>query len=96
MFKEGDLEKAARLHKAKTGVGYGDFHSKVLLDLTREIREEVVGFLEKEEQTGTWPHQACGTMILLIRKNVTSERPIVLMLTMIRWSKALRAPEVAK
>ena len=32
----------------------------------------------------------------LIPKNVTSERPIALMRTLIRWCEALKAPEVAK
>ena len=35
-------------------------------------------------------------MFFLIPKNVTSERPIALMLTLIRWWQALRTPEVAK
>ena len=53
-------------------------------------------FLEKVEQSRKWPQQACTTMFFLIPKNVTSERPIALMLTLIRWWEALRAPEVAK
>ena len=36
------------------------------------------------------------TLFFLIPKNVTSERPIALMPTLIRWWEALRAPEVAK
>ena len=52
--------------------------------------------MEKVEQGGKWPQQACTTMFLLIPKNVTIERPIALMLTMIRWWEALRAPAVAK
>ena len=35
-------------------------------------------------------------MFFLIPKNVSSERPIALMPTMIRWWEALRAPEVAE
>ena len=35
-------------------------------------------------------------MFFLILKNATSERPIALMPTLIRWWEALRAPEVAK
>ena len=53
-------------------------------------------FLEKVEQCGRWPQQACTTMFFIIPKNVTGERPIALMPTMIRWWEALRAPEVAK
>ena len=53
-------------------------------------------FLEKVEQSGKWPQQACTTMFFLIPKNVASERPIALMLTLIRWWEALRALEVAK
>ena len=95
-LKEGDLEKASRLYKAKTGVGCDGFHPKVPLDLTKETRGEIVKFPEKVEQSGKWPQQACTTMIFLIPKNGTSERPIALLPTLIRWWEALRAPEVAK
>ena len=53
-------------------------------------------FLEKVEQRGRWPEQTCTTMFFLIPKSVTSERPIALMPTLIRWWEALRASEVAK
>ena len=53
-------------------------------------------FLEKVEQSCKWPQQACTTMFFLIPKKVTSERPIALMPTLIRWWEAFRAPEVAK
>ena len=84
-LKESDLEKASRLYKAKTEVGCDGFHPKVPLDLTKETRGKVVEFLEKVEQSGRWPQQACTTMFFLIPKNVTSERPIALMTTLIRW-----------
>ena len=51
--------------------------------------------MEKVGQSGKWLQQACATMFFLIPKNVTSERPIALVPTMIRWWEALRAPEVA-
>ena len=95
-LKEGGLEKVSRLYKAKTGVGCDGFHPKVPLNLTTETRGETVEFLEKVEQSGKWPQQACTTMFFLIPKNVTSERPIALMPTLIRWWEAIRAPEVAK
>ena len=38
--------------------------------------------------------KACATMFFLIPKNVTSERSIVLMPTLIRWWEAVRAPAV--
>ena len=95
-LKEGDLDKASRLYKAKTGVGCDGFHPKVPLDLKKGTRGGIVEFLENVEQSGKWPPQACTTMFFLIPKNVTSERPIAFMPTLIRWWKALRAPEVAK
>ena len=52
-------------------------------------------FLEKVQQSGKWPQQACTTMFFLIPKNLTFERPIAVMPTKIRWWEALRAPEVA-
>ena len=94
MLKEGDFEKASRLYKAKTGVGCDGFHPKVPLNLTREKTGEVVDFLEKVEQRCKWPQQACTTKNILIRKNVTREKPIALMPTLIRWWEALRALEV--
>ena len=72
------------------------FTAKVPLDVTKETRGEIVEFLQKVQQSGKWPQQACTTMFFLIPKNVTSERPIALMPTLIRWWEALRAPEVAK
>ena len=86
----------SRLYKAKTGVGCDGFHPEVPLDLTKETRGEIVEFQEEEEQSGKWRQQACTTMFFLIPKNVTSERPIALMPTLIRWWEALRASEVAK
>ena len=68
-------------------------HPKDPLDLTKETRKEVVESLEKVEQNGKWPQQACTTMYFLIPEKVTSERPIALMPTLIRWWEALRAPE---
>ena len=72
------------------------FTQKVTLDSTEETRVEVVGLLEKLEQGGKWPQQACTTMCFLIPKNVTGERTLALMPTLIRWWEAMRAPEVAK
>ena len=95
-LEECDLEKAWRMYKAKIGVGCDGFHPKVPLDLTNEKRGTIVELLEKAEQSGKWPQQAFTTMFFLIPKNVTSERPIALMPTLIRWWEALRAPEVAK
>ena len=84
------------MYKAKTRVRCDGFHPKVPSNLIKETRGGIVEFLEKVEQSGNWPQQACTTMFFLIPKNVTSERPIALMPTLIRWWEALRAPEVAK
>ena len=64
--KEGKLEKVSRLYKAKTGVGWLPPESP--LDLTKETRGEIVELLEKVEQSGKWPQQACTTMFFLIPK----------------------------
>ena len=89
-------QRGKKWRKAKTGVGCDGFHPGVPLDLTKGTRGEIVEFLEKVEQSGKWPQQACTTMFFLIPKNVTSERPIALMPTLNRRWEALRAPEVAK
>ena len=85
-LKECDLEKEPRLYKAKTRVGCDGFHPKVPLDLTKETRGELVEVPKKVEQSGKWRHQACTTMFFLIPKNVTIERPIALMPTLILLS----------
>ena len=90
------LEKVSKLYNAKTGVGCDGFHPEVPLDVTKETRREIVEFLEMMEQSGNWPQHVCTTMFFLIPKNVTSERPIALVPTLIRWWEAMRAPEVAK
>ena len=90
------LEKVSKLYNAKTGAGCDGFHPEVPLDVTKETRREIVEFLEMVEQSGKWPQQACTTMFFLIPKNVTSERPIALVPTLIRWWESMRAPEVAK
>ena len=92
-LKECHLEEVSRLHTAKTGVVCDGFHPKIPWDLTKETRGE---FPEKVEQSGKWPQQACTAMFFLIPESVTSERPIALMPTLIRWWAALRAPDVAK
>ena len=84
-LKECGLQKTSRLYKANTGVGCDGIHPEVPLDLTQETRGEVVELLEKVEQSGKGPQQACTTMLILIPKNVTSERPIALMPTLTRW-----------
>ena len=94
-LKECYLEKVSGLYKAKSGEGCDGFHPKVPSDFTNETRKEFVEFLEKVEQSDKWPQQACTTTFFLIPKNVTSERPIALMPTLIRWWKALRPPGVA-
>ena len=90
-------KKASRMCKAKTGVGCDGFHLQVPLDFDKRNERRNCGeFLEKVEQSGNWPQQACTTMFFLIPKNVTSERPVALMPTLNRWWESLRAPEVAK
>ena len=61
-LKEGDLEKASRLYKAKIGVGCDGFHPTVPLDLTKETSGEIVEFLEKVEQSGSRSIALIGTL----------------------------------
>ena len=90
------MEKVSRIYKAESGVGCDGFQPKVPLDLTTKTIRKIVEFLEVVEQSGRWPQQACTATLFLIPKNITSERSIALMPTLIRWWEALRAPEVAK
>ena len=64
--------------------------------LDKRNEGEIVEFFENVEQGGKWPQQACTTRFFLIPKNVTSERPLALMPTLICWWEALWASEVAK
>ena len=43
-------------------MGCDGFLPKVPLDLSNDMRREVVKFFEKVEQCGKWPQQACMTM----------------------------------
>ena len=72
--------------RRQKGVGCDGFHPKVFLDVTKETRREIVEFLEKVEQSGKWPQQACTTMFFLIPMHVTSERPIA----RAKWRRAQR------
>ena len=54
----------------------------------------ITDFSMKVEQCGFWLEHACTTMFFLIPKHVTSERPIALLPTLIRWWEWLRAPLV--
>ena len=93
--KKDDLEKASRLYKAKTGVGCDGFHPKSSFGLAKRNERINCGILG---HSGTeWLMAATSTtMFFLIPKNVTSEKPIALMPTLIRGWEALRVPEVAK
>ena len=70
--------RSVEIVQGKDRSGCDGFHPKVPLDFTKETRGEIVEFLEKVEQSGKWPQQACTTMFFLIPKNVTSESPIAL------------------
>ena len=88
-LRERDLEKVSRLYKDQTGVGCDGFHPTIALGLNKkETRGETVEFLEKMEQSGRWPQQACTTMLFLIPNDVTNEKPIALKPTLMRWWEA--------
>ena len=70
--------------------------SSLLEQLAVQAEAEELERLKELGQSGKWPQQACTTMLFSIPKKVTSERPIALMPTLIRWWEAMRAPEVAK
>ena len=84
-LKEGDLEKASTLYKAKTGAACDGFHPKSSFGLGKEKRGKMSSFLERVQQSGKLPQQVCTTMLFLIPENVTSERPTALIPTLLRW-----------
>ena len=75
------------MYKAKTGVvRYDGFHPKVPMVLDKRNKRINFGILT--ESGAEWQVAAtslCTTMFFLIPKNVTSERPIAVMPTLIRW-----------
>ena len=84
-LEECDLEKASRLLQGKD-------------------RSGMRGKKREEKSCSSWrrwsrvaPQQACTTKFFLMPENVTSERSIALMPTLIRWCEALsaRSGEVA-
>ena len=64
---------------------------KFLWTRQKEKEEKCRVFLEKVEQSGKWPSQACTTMLFLIPENVSSERPTALTPTLIRWWEAFES-----
>ena len=92
-LKEGGLEIGIKIVQGKNRSGMRRIPLKSSSGLKQKKREEKLWkILEKLDQSGLWPQEACTTMFFLIPKNVTSERPIALMPTLTRWREALRAP----
>ena len=69
-LKEENGGRAARCYKSAAA--------------SKESRGDIVKFFENAEQCGRKPQQISTTMFFLIPKNVTSERPIALVPTLIR------------
>ena len=81
-LKEKNLEKTSRSYKVTRGLGGDQFHSKVSCKLGKMKWRKNVKFAGQVKQCGRWPQQACTT-IFLIPNNVTSERSIALVPTLI-------------
>ena len=77
--------RAVSNYKASTRVGADGFHPKVPWDLSEETCGKIVVILAKVEQCGHWSVQTSTLLHFLIPKTVTSERPIALLPTLIRW-----------
>ena len=95
-LKECDMEKASRLYKEKAGFGC-DGCTQESPWTRRKNEKRNCGDTGKDG--ARWKMAAAclhNDVFFLIPKNVTSERPIALMPTLIHWWEALRAPEVAK
>ena len=89
LFEVKALRKAAANHKATTGVGVDRFHPRVPPDLSDECRERILTLLHKVEMAEV---NASTTLFLLIP--TTGERPIALLLKLIRWWESPRVPSV--
>ena len=85
--KKSDLEKAARKYKAKTGVGCDGFHPKLPLVWRERNKRRGGGVLGEGGTVSEMAATSLHNDLLLNSENVTSERPIAFMLTMIRGGK---------
>ena len=65
LVKEENLAEAARSYKATTRVGCDGFRPKVLPDMSKETRRQMVKFVAKLKRCERWPQQAC-TMFFFI------------------------------
>ena len=90
MRTEDFSKRAASSYKASAGVGADGFHPKTPLDPSAETCGNKAVFLAIVER---WV-QASTLLFFLIPKNVTSERPIALLSTVIRWWEWLTAPVI--
>ena len=74
LWNKENLERAARSGKFTTGVGGEGCHPRVPVDLSEETTVvEVVKILDKLEQCGRWPQQAC-TRMFFFESNKRRER----------------------
>ena len=79
------LKRAGMSFKVNAGVVV--FHPRIPWDWSDKLCEEMV-------KSGKWPSRASTTIFFHIPKNVTSERPVALFTTIIRWWEWLKSPAV--
>ena len=76
-----EVKRAGNRCNASSGVGAHVIHPEVPLDLHTERYKEIVLFLAQVKKCGIANQHA----LLLTSNNVTSERPIALLPTLIQW-----------
>ena len=77
------IKNGKKLQKT-TCVGTDAFHPRVLLDLSDDTCQKVLGFLHVVEVVGQWPAAASCIMFFQLSQAVDSDRPIALTATLIR------------
>ena len=98
-LKEWELEKVSEIVQStnRSGMVMASIPKLFLWTLQKKREEKNCGILRKRwSRVADGRNKPARRCFFLIPKNVTSERPIAPMPTLIRWWKALRAPEVAQ
>ena len=84
----GDLRRAARSFKERTGVGIDGIAPRQLDWLSDALLERVIELLEVIEEGGAWLGNAASALMHLIPKPQGGRRPIAIIATLIRvWVK---------
>ena len=88
----GDLDEALATMNEATGLGADRFGPRFIKSLPKEGRQKFVDLLNQCEEQVAWSWQVYITLVCLLAKEVTGERPISLLTMLYRiWSRTRKA-----